>query len=117
MSAVVIGTGVYELVCAHYLARSGRRVLVLDPGPGDQDSSCEEGWVPAHIVRQLDLERRGLKIDCPDPWIEAPLPGGGRLQLWQDMARSVDAIRRVSPADAAQWPVFCERMPSLKPNQ
>ena len=113
MSAVVIGTGVNELVCAHYLARSGRRVLVLDPGPGDQDSSCEEGWVPAHIVRQLDLERRGLKIDCPDPWIEAPLPGGGRLQLWQDMARSVDAIRRVSPADAAQWPVFCERMHRL----
>ena len=113
VSAVVIGAGVNELVCAHYLARSGRRVVVLDSGAGDPGSSSEEGWVPAHIVRELGLERRGFRIDRLDPWIEAPLPEGGRLQLWQDMSRSVDAIRRVSPADAAQWPAFCERMQRL----
>ena len=34
----------------------------------------------------------------------------GRLELWHDMARSVDAIRRVSACDAERWPAFCERM-------
>jgi len=64
-------------------------------------------------VRNLALDQHGLRIDHPDPWIAAPLPDGGRLELWRDVARSAEAIRRVSPHDAAKWPAFCERMARL----
>jgi phytoene dehydrogenase-like protein len=109
--AIVLGAGVDALVAAHTLARAGRRVLVLDDGAPQDDA--EPGWIPPRIVRDLGLDRHGLRIDHPDPWIAAPLPGGGRLELWRDVARSVEAIRRVSPHDAARWPAFCERMARL----
>ena len=56
---------------------------------------------------------QGLELHWPDPWISAPLPGGGRLELWRDMARSVESIRRVSARDAERWPQFCKRMARL----
>ncbi|MGH8732945.1 MAG: phytoene desaturase family protein, partial [Burkholderiales bacterium] len=71
----------------------------------------DEGWVPAQVLRGLRLQ--GLAMRWPDPWIAVPLAGGGRLELWRDMARSVEAIRRVSPRDAERWPAFCKRMARL----
>jgi len=109
--ALVIGAGVNELVAAHYLARAGHRVLVLDDRTARDDA--EPGWIPPRIVRDLGLDRHGLRIEHPDPWIAAPLPDGGRLELWHDVARSAEAIRRVSPNDAAKWPAFCARMARL----
>lgn len=65
------------------------------------------GWVPAQ------LRTSGLTISCPDPWLRAPLEGGGVLELWRDVERSAQAIRRVSTRDAHAWPRFCERMATL----
>jgi phytoene dehydrogenase-like protein len=109
--AVVIGAGANELVAAHYLARAGYRSLVLAPTADDAPAGI--GWVPAPIVRDLGLAERGLQIDRADPWVTAPLPDGGRLELWHDVARSVESIRAASPADAAKWPAFCARMARL----
>jgi phytoene dehydrogenase-like protein len=110
---IVIGAGVDERVCAHYLARTRRSVLVLDPRPAREEALTEVGWIPPEIVRKLALERRGLTIERSDPWATAALPDGGRLELWHDMARSAEAIRRLSPRDAGRWPPFCERMARL----
>ncbi len=110
--AIVIGAGVNGLVAAHYLARAGRRVLVVEREP-NANAALDVGWVPPQVVHELDLERHGLRFTHPDPWIAAPLEGGGRLELWRDLDRSVEAIRRVSPADAAKWPDFCARMRKL----
>jgi phytoene dehydrogenase-like protein len=108
---VVLGTNADALVAAHYLARSGRRVVVLDEhGPGAPDDG---GWIPPRLVRDLGLAERGLQIERVDPWARAPLPEGGYLELWQDAARSVESIRRVSPRDAAKWPAFCALMSRL----
>jgi phytoene dehydrogenase-like protein len=106
----VLGAGVDELVAAHRLARAGHEVIVLDPeaGPGPDDEQV--GWVPAAVVRELDLAAHGFVARHPDPWAEAPLPGGERLQLWCDPARSVESIRRLSARDAARWPAFCGRL-------
>jgi phytoene dehydrogenase-like protein len=109
--AVVIGAGANELVAAHYLARAGHRALVLTPTADDAPAGI--GWVPEPIVRDLGLAERGLQIVRADPWAVAPLPGGGRLELWCDVARSAESIRALSPADAAKWPAFCERMARL----
>ena len=110
--AVVIGAGVDELVAAHTLARGGRSVVVLDPRSARDGAAADRGWVPRRIVRDLRLEG-ALRIHRADPWAAIALPGGGRLELWHDMARSVEALRRISPRDAAKWPEFCERMARL----
>ena len=81
--------------------------------PTADDAPAGIGWVPEPIVRDLGLAERGLQIVRADPWAVAPLPGGGRLELWYDVARSAESIRRLSPADAAKWPAFCERMARL----
>ena len=104
--AVVIGGGVNGLVAAHMLSRS-REVTVFEVEATGDDA----GWVPPQVVRALGLQ--GLKLEPPDPWAGAVLPDGGRLELWRDMARSAESIRRVSPADAQKWPRFCARMARL----
>lgn len=105
--AIVIGGGADALVAAQMLARAGREVLVIESAaraPGD-------GWVPPKVVRELRLE--GVKLEWPDPWLVVPLAEGGRLELWRDVARSADSIRRLSARDAERWPAFCERMARL----
>ena len=104
---IVIGGGADALVAAHLLARAGREVMMVEGATAAED----EGWVPAKVLRALRLQ--GWTMSWPDPWIAVPLPAGGRLELWRDMARSVESIRRVSPRDAERWPAFCKRMARL----
>jgi phytoene dehydrogenase-like protein len=105
---VVIGAEANALVAADLLARAGHGVTVLQE---EAPRGRSIGWVPPRLARELALS--GLTIDLPDPWLRAPLGDGGVLELWRDMARSVEAIRRVSARDAESWPRFCERMATL----
>ena len=108
--AVVIGGGTNELVAAHVLRRAGYAVAVF----AEHATTAEDsGWVPRGVARHLRLKAYGLEVQAADPWAVAPLPQGGRLELRRDVARTVEAIRRVSPHDAAQWPGFCASMARL----
>lgn len=103
---VVIGAGVDALVAAHRLSRAGHRVTVIEECPSD---IVVTGWVPPQVARDLN----GLVAERNDPWLTLPLPEGGTLELWHDLARSVEAIRRISPRDAGKWPEFSDRMARL----
>ena len=101
--AVVIGSSVNALVAARLLSRSHQVTVVPEADSADDDI----GWVA------VPLRFQGVEMGWPDPWAVAPLPQGGRLELWRDMARTVESIRRLSASDARAWPAFCERMARL----
>src|SRR6187431_1570687 len=93
---IVIGAGHNGLVAANYLAREGRRVLVLErraePGGQLAPAAFSDGtrFDPLHaggqlrpdIVRNLGLSKHGLTAPAraPLPYVSL-LPGGERLAL------------------------------------
>jgi phytoene dehydrogenase-like protein len=105
---VVIGADANGLVAAELLRRAGHSVTLLEE---EAPRGHTVGWVPLEVASALELS--GLEFHCPDPWLRAPLGDGGVLELWRDMGRSVEAIRRIDPRDAERWPPFCERMATL----
>jgi phytoene dehydrogenase-like protein len=105
--AIVIGASADALVAAHLLARVGRRILVVE----EQAPPAEDvGWVPQQVVRELGLH---LTVQAPDPWATAFGADGAKLELWRDIGRCAESIRRFSESDARKWPHFCRRMAAL----
>ena len=119
--AVIVGAGHNGLVVAGYLARAGRRVLVLErrdvvggaavteelvPGFRFDSGAHRLGWLPDRIVSDLDLGRHGLRLLPSNPALVALQPGGEALALWRSPARTSAALRRFSPGAAERWSSF-----------
>ena len=120
---IVVGAGHNGLVAAVYLARIGRRVLVLErnAAPGgqlaagmlgagfDAPALYPGGCLRPDIVSDLGLARHGLAAsDSTGAAYVALLPDGGTLRLSSRAADAdaIEAIRRHSPRDAARWGEF-----------
>ena len=123
---VVIGGGANGLVAAARLGQAGLRVLLLesDATLGGQGRVVEfasgfraaplgldAGWLPARIARGLGLD--GLTPVSVDMPLSVATEGGSALCLSRDPARAADAIRKLSPGDAAKWPEFTARLRKL----
>ncbi|MDH5172937.1 MAG: FAD-dependent oxidoreductase, partial [Gammaproteobacteria bacterium] len=93
---ILVGAGHNGLVCAAYLAKAGRKVLVLDasdsPGgaaatrefaPGYSVSSCAQWLHQLHprVCRDLELERHGLAWAARDIASISLDAGGQHLEL------------------------------------
>lgn len=124
---VVVGGGHNALVTAAYLARAGRRVLVLERRErvGGAAETSELGGVRVprladtvgrlrpSVVRDLDLRSHGLRLVAPDVRAFAPQPDGRAVTLWSDQRRTVDGLRAWSARDADAWPDFDRLVRSL----
>ena len=91
--AIVVGAGHNGLTCAAYLAKAGRKVLVLERRhvvggatvseesyPGFTFSSCSYvvSLLRPQIIRDLQLSRHGLEI-LPLDWTWSPFEDGEAL--------------------------------------
>src|SRR5437879_12342556 len=66
--AVVIGAGANGLVTAHYLARAGKHVLVVEQRHA-ADPSADIGWVPDVVVGDVGVAGAGLLIAQLARWV------------------------------------------------
>lgn len=121
--AILIGGGHNGLVCAAYLAKAGKRVLVLErravvggaavteefhPGFRNSVASYTVSLLQPRVIADLELERHGLRVVSrrinnflPLPNGEYLLAGGGRTQA---------EVAKFSQRDAERLPEYERRL-------
>jgi phytoene dehydrogenase-like protein len=112
--AIVIGGGHNGLVNAAYLARAGKKVVVLERRERLGGAAVSEQLFPGftfsvfsyvvsllrpEIIRDLELPRHGMQI-LPLESTVTPLPDGDYFAMWGDADLTRREICRHSPLDA-----------------
>lgn len=122
--AIVIGGGHNGLVNAAYLARAGKKVLVLERRYVLGGAAVTEEIIPGfkfsvfsyvvsllrpEIIRDLDLPRHGLEI-LPLDGTFTPMPSGDFLWRVNDHAKTRRELERHSKLDAEAYEEFGKSM-------
>ncbi len=118
--AIVVGGGHNGLVNAAYLARAGKKVLVLEKRPRVGGAAVTEEVFPGfkfsmfsyvvsllrpEIIRDLDLPGHGLHI-LPLESTLTPMENGDYLAGWADHDDTRRELYRHSPKDAEAYDVY-----------
>lgn len=116
--AIVIGAGHNGLITAGYLARAGKKVLVVEARdvvggactseeliPGATWSSCAfiASLLRPEIIADLELERYGLEMYQTEANEVSIFPDGSHLFVWKDMDKTLKEIEKFSKSDAGAF--------------
>src|SRR5512138_2502119 len=122
--AIIIGGGHNGLVAAAYLARAGKKTVVLERRPIVGGAAVTEEIFPGYkftefsyvvsllrpeIIRDLELPRHGLKI-LPLPSTFTPTENGDYLAAWDDHDLTRRELYRHSPKDAEAYDEYARVM-------
>ncbi len=125
--AIIIGAGHNGLVTAAYLAKAGRRVLVLEQRPVIGGAAVTEEVFPGfkfsvcsyvvslfrpHIIRELELTKHGMQLIPLECSFTPHLEGPG-LVRWSDANRTRREVSRFSQKDAEIYPEFALAMSKM----
>jgi phytoene dehydrogenase-like protein len=126
--AIIIGGGHNGLVTAAYLARANKKVLVLErrelvggcavteevwPGYRVSTGAYLSSLLQERIVRELELERFGYKVDAKDPAFFSAFPDGSHFFMWQDRTRTLQEIAKFSQRDADVYAAYEDHLERL----
>ena len=119
---IVIGAGHNGLVAAAYLAKAGRRVLVLErreivggcavteeidpvaaPGCRVSTASYIASMLRPTIIRELRLADHGLRMLACEPGVQAAFGDGDVVSWWSDEARMRAELGRIAPRDVERF--------------
>ncbi len=118
---IIIGAGHNGLVAAAYLAKQGKKVLVLERRPivggtvvtesfGDGftvDSVQSGGTLRPDIIKDLKLP---LQINTEKSSFISLLPDSNSLILDSDVSKTTESIKKFSEKDASRWNEFVRFM-------
>jgi len=121
---IIIGAGHNGLVAAGYLAKKGKKVLVLERrdvvggqvvtesfGDGfTVDSLHASGMLRPDIVKDLGLDTSGKSTRSNRPPFISLQTDGKHLVLDSDPVKAAESIKRFSEKDAANWKSFLDFM-------
>jgi phytoene dehydrogenase-like protein len=125
--AIVIGGGHNGLVNAAYLAKAGKKVLVLERRHTVGGATVTEEIYPGYkfliasylisllrpdVIQDLELARHGLEI-MPLESTYVPLPDGNYLADWPDHDATKHEISRHSKRDAEAYEEYTRTMRRL----
>jgi phytoene dehydrogenase-like protein len=115
---VIIGAGHNGLTAAAYLAKAGRRVLILErrsivggcavteevdpelaPGCRVSTASYIASMLRPTIIKDLKLASYGLKMVACEPGVQAAFDDGDVVGWWSDEVRMRAELMRIAPHD------------------